>query len=61
LILRLSHRTNEALVHVYEVYGREKGQKYFKGQDSWIVLHGHEVPVLKYVREHQELQENGSP
>jgi len=60
LILRSSHRTNEALVHIYEVYGRENSQKYFKGQNGWIVLDGHEVSVLKYVREHQQLQENGS-
>ena len=61
LILGLSHRTNETLVNVYEVYGIKNGQKYLQGQDDWIGLYSHKVPVLKYVRKHQELQENGSP
>jgi hypothetical protein len=59
LSFSLSHRANEALVRVNEVYRRENSQEYFKGQNGWVVFYCHEIPVLEYVCEHQELQEYG--
>jgi hypothetical protein len=48
------------LVDVDEVDCGEGGQHHFECEYGWVLFYRHEVAVLHYVRENQDLQEYGA-
>jgi hypothetical protein len=48
------------LINVNEVDYGETRKRHFERQYGRVLLHRHEVPVLKDVREYQDLEEYGS-
>ena len=53
---RLSDRPDEPQVNKYEIDESERRQDQLEAQDSWVVLDRHEVSVLNYIGEHQNLE-----
>jgi hypothetical protein len=48
------------LINVDEVDYGETRKRHFECEYGWILLHRHEVPMLKDVRKHQGLEEYGT-
>jgi hypothetical protein len=53
----LAHLT---LMNVNEVNCGKSREHHFKREYGWVLLHRHKVPLLKDVRENQDLEEYGA-
>lgn len=56
----LSDRADEALIYVSKVQKRKRREAHFKSQDRRVLLNRHEVTMLEYVRENEDLKEKGA-
>jgi hypothetical protein len=48
------------LINVNEVDCGKSRERHFEREYGWVLLHRHEISVLKDIREHKDLEEYGA-